>query len=79
MPSEFVGAIIGRKGQTIRNITTQSRARYRFQLSLCTLNAGPIFCVENCCSTRTPADCSASVEDSSEKRASSTNEIVAEI
>jgi len=27
VPSDFVGAIIGRKGQTIRNITTQSRAR----------------------------------------------------
>jgi len=27
VPSELVGAIIGRKGQTIRNITTQSRAR----------------------------------------------------
>jgi len=27
VPSEYVGAIIGRKGSTIRNITTQSRAR----------------------------------------------------
>lgn len=27
VPSDFVGAIIGRKGQTIKNITTQSRAR----------------------------------------------------
>lgn len=27
VPSDFVGAIIGKKGQTIRNITTQSRAR----------------------------------------------------
>lgn len=27
VPSDFVGAIIGRKGQTIRNITTQCKAR----------------------------------------------------
>jgi len=29
VPSEYVGAIIGRKGQTIRNITTRCKARYR--------------------------------------------------
>jgi len=28
VPSEYVGAIIGRKGQTIRNITTRCKARY---------------------------------------------------
>jgi len=27
VPSEYVGAIIGRKGQTIRNITTRCKAR----------------------------------------------------
>lgn len=26
--SEFVGAVIGRQGQTIHGITTQTRARY---------------------------------------------------
>jgi len=29
VPSEFVGAVIGKKGQTIRNITTESKvSRY---------------------------------------------------
>ena len=34
VPSDFVGAIIGRKGQTIRNITTQCKARYVSDLGI---------------------------------------------
>jgi len=37
VPSDVIGAIIGRKGQTIRNITEQTKARYGPSVSLAVL------------------------------------------